>query len=219
LVELFSTDGVFIYKKCVGIMITSRVIVIVFLVLVFQNCKNQKSVFNDTNININNNISYNNLINYKSNYYKIYDSVILLKEVGNKQTRIQSKSTIKNVRNFTPVWGKVENEKTIVPIQEVREQIKTGPIKTLRKGIVIIATLLLIAALLFLFFALIKWQSIFLLWSSICAGISYVLFKLGKKRLKTNWIEADRIQLKKLKISALLVGLISGFIYLVTLVF
>ena len=211
MVELFHSDGIFIYKKCVSIKITSRVIVTVFLVLVFQNCKTKKSVFNDNNIVINQNISYTNLLNYNSIDYNNYDSALSFNNFRNKQDQIQSKSSFKNIRNFTLVCEKVENKKTIVPIQEVREQIKTGPIKTLRKGFVIIATLLLITALLLLFFALLKWQSIFLLWSSISAGISYVLFKLGKKRLKTDWIDADKKQLKQLKKMALLVGLISAF--------
>jgi hypothetical protein len=200
-------------------MITSRVIVIVLLFLVFQNCKTNKSVFNDNNIDINQNISYTKLLNYNSIDYNNYDSALSFNNFRNKQTQIQSKSSFKNVRHFTPVWEKVENKKPIVPIQEAGEQSKTGPIKTIRKGFVIIATLLLITALLLLFFALLKWQSIFLLWSSISAGISYVLFKLGKKRLKTDWIDADKKQLKQLKKMALLVGLISGFFYLITLVF
>jgi hypothetical protein len=197
----------------------SRVISILFFVLVFQNCKTKKSVFNNNNIDINHNISYTNLINYNSIDYNNSDSALSFNNFRNKQAQIQSKSSFKNTSNFTPVWEIVENKKTIVPIQEVGEQSKTGPIKTIRKGFVIVATLLLIAALLLLFFALLKWQSIFLLWSSISAGISYVLFKLGKKRLKTDWIDADKKQLKQLKKMALLVGLISGIIYLITLVF
>jgi len=197
----------------------SRVISILFFVLVFQNCKTNKSVFNNNNIDSNHNISYTNLINYNSIDYNNSDSALSFINFRNKQAQIQSKSSFKNVRNVTPVWEKVENKKTIDPNQEAGEQIKTGPIKTLRKDFVIIATLLLIAALLLLFFTLLKWQSIFLLWSSISAGISYVLFKLGKKRLKTDWIDADKKQLKQLKKMALFVGLISGIIYLITLVF
>jgi hypothetical protein len=148
---------------------------------------------------------------------------------------VQLESSLKKLSGFCAVVGVITNDKQtgqwvvgdntnnglkeVVTNQEEKERIKTGPIKTIRKGFVIFATLLLITAILLLFFALLKWQSIYLLWSSISAGISYVLFKLGKKRLKTDWVEADRKQLKKLKKAALLVGLISGFIYLITLVF
>ena len=217
-------------------MITSRVIVTVFLVLVFQNCKTKKSVFNDTNIDINQNISYTNLLNYNSNTYNITNKKEIASDSSKKPRQLQLESSLKKLSGFCAVVGVITNDKqtgqwvvgdntnnglkkTIVPIQEVRELIKTGPIKTIRKGFVIIATLLLITALLLLFFALLKWQSIFLLWSSISAGISFVLFKLGKKRLKTDWIDADKKQLKQLKKMALLVGFISGFFYLITLVF
>lgn len=132
---------------------------------------------------------------------------------------MELESSLKRLNGFIPIIEKEEFEKAVVTNQKVNERVKTGPIKTIRKGFVIIATLLLIAAILLLFFALLKWQSIFLLWSSISAGISYILFKLGKKQLKTEWVEADKKQLKKLKNSALLVGLITGFIYLITLVF
>jgi hypothetical protein len=213
-------------------MITSRVIVTVFLVLVFQNCKTKKSVFNDTNIDINQNISYTNLFNNNSNTYNITNKKEIASDSSKKPRQLQLESSLKKLSGFCAVVGVITNDKQtgqwvvgdntnngLITYQKENERIKTGPIKTIRKGFVIIATLLLIAALLLLFFALLKWQSIFLLWSSISAGISYVLFKLGKKRLKTDWIDADKKQLKQLKKMALLVGLISGFFYLITLIF
>ena len=232
MVKLFNTDGVFIYKKCVGIMITSRVIIIVFFVLVFQNCKTKKSLFNLNNTDINQNISYTNLLNYNSNTYNITNKKEIASDSSKKPRQLQLESSLKKLSGFCAVVGVITNDKQtgqwvvgdntnngLITYQKENERIKTGPIKTIRKGFVIIATLLLITALLLLFFALLKWQSIYLLWSSISAGISYVLFKLGKKRLKTDWIDADKKQLKQLKKMALLVGLISGFFYLITLVF
>jgi len=219
LVELFSTDGVFIYKKCVGIMKTSKIIIIVFFGLIFQNCKTKKLAFDKTENNINNYISYNNSLNYNSNTYNITNKTEITSDSSNKPRQVQLDSSLKRLSGFIPVIEKEKYQNAVITYQKENERIKTGPIKTIRKGFVIFATLLLITAILLLFYALLKWQSIYLLWSSINAGISYVLFKLGKKRFKTDWVEADRKQLKKLKKSALLVGLISGFIYLITLVF
>ena len=219
MVELFSTDGVFIYKKCVGIMKTSKIIIIVFFGLIFQNCKTKKLAFDKTENNINNYISYNNSLNYNSNTYNITNKTEITSDSSNKPRQVQLDSSLKRLSGFIPVIEKEKYQNAVITYQKENERIKTGPIKTIRKGFVIFATLLLITAILLLFYALLKWQSIYLLWSSINAGISYVLFKLGKKRFKTDWVEADRKQLKKLKKSALLVGLISGFIYLITLVF
>jgi hypothetical protein len=216
-------------------MKTSKVIIRVFFGLVFQNCKTKKLAFDKTENNINNYISYNNSLNYNSNTYNITNKTEIASDSSNKPRQLQLESSLKKLSGFCAVVGVITNDKQtgqwvvgdntnnglkeVVTNQKENERIKTGPIKTIRKGFVIIARLLLIAAILLLFFALLKWQYIYLLWSSISAGISYVLFKLGKKRLKTDWVEADRKQLKKLKKSALLVGLISGFIYLITLVF
>ena len=219
-------------------MKTSKVIIIVFFGLVFQNCKTKKLAFNKTENNINNYISYDNSLNYNSNTYNISNKTEIASDSSNKPSQVQLESSLKRLSGFCAVVGLCLAEtndkqteklvvgdntnnglKEVITNQNENERIKTGPIKTIRKGFVIIATFLLITAILLLFFALLKWQSIYLLWSSISAGISYVLFKLGKKRFKTDWVEVDRKQLKKLKKSALLVGLISGFIYLITLVF
>jgi hypothetical protein len=238
MVDFFHSNGIFIYKKCVGVMKKSKIIIIVFFGLVFQNCKTKKLAFNKTENNINNYISYDNSLNYNSNTYNISNKTEIASDSSNKPSQVQLESSLKRLSGFCAVVGVITNDKQtgqwvvglglaetnnglkeVVTYQKENERIKTGPIKTIRKGFVIIATLLLITAILLLFFALLKWQSIYLLWSSISAGISYVLFKLGKKRFKTDWVEADRKQLKKLKKSAFLVGLISGFIYLITLVF
>jgi hypothetical protein len=213
-------------------MKTSKIIIIVFFGLIFQNCKTKKLAFDKTENNINNYISYNNSLNYNSNTYNITNKKEIASDSSKKPRQLQLESSLKKLSGFCAVVGVITNDKQtgqwvigdntnngLITYQKENERIKTGPIKTIRKGFVIIATLLLITALLLLFFALLKWQSIFLLWSSISAGISYVLFKLGKKRLKTDWIDADKKQLKQLKKMALLVGLISGFFYLITLVF
>ena len=213
----------------------SKVIIFVFFGLVFQNCKTKKLAFNKTENNINNYLSYEISLNYNSNTYNKTNKTEIASDSSKKPHQVQLESSLKRFSGFCAVVGlglaetkDKQTEKLVVgdntnngliTYQKENERIKTGPIKTIRKGFVIIATLLLITAILLLFFALLKWQSIYLLWSSISAGISYVLFKLGKKRFKTDWAEADRKQLKKLKKSALLVGLISGFIYLITLVF
>lgn len=219
MVDFFYSNGIFIYKKCVSVMKTTKIIIIVFFGLVFQNCKTKKLAFNKTENNINNYISYDNSLNYNSNTYNIKNKTEIASDSSNKPSQVQLESSLKRLSGFIPVIEKEKYQNAIITNQNENERIKTGPIKTIRKGFVIIATLLLITAILLLFFALLKWQSIYLLWSSISAGISYVLFKLGKKRFKTDWVDADRKQLKKLKKSALLVGLISGFIYLITLVF
>lgn len=200
-------------------MKTSQVVILLFFAIVFQNCKSKKTVFNNNEIYINKKFSYNNTLNYNSITYNNTNQLEFLSDSSNKSRQVQLKTSLKQLNGFTTSLGKEEHEKVLVTYQKENERIKTGPIKTIRKGFVIVASVLLIAAIVLLFFALLKWQSIYLLWSLISAGISYLLFKLGKKRLKTDWIEADRKQLKQLKKAALLVGLISGFIYLITLVF
>jgi hypothetical protein len=219
MVELFHTIGIFIHKKCVGLMKSSKVLFIVLFALFFQNCKTKRIASNKSEICFNNNICYNNSLNYNSNIYNKKNKSDNSSDSCNKLRQVKFEYSLKSVSGLTTISEKKEYKKIVVKSQKENENIKTGPIKTLRKIVVIIASLLLIAAFFLLLFSLIKWQSIFLLWSSISSGISYLLFKIGKKRLKTDWIEADRKQLKKLKKSALIVGLISGFIYIITLVF
>ena len=148
MVEFFHSNGIFIYKKCVGIMKTTKVFIIVFFGLVFQNCKTKKLAFNKTENNINNYLSYEISLNYNSNTYNKTNKTEIASDSSNKPRQVQLESFLKRLSGFIPVIEKEEYQKAVITNQKENERIKTGPIKTIRKGFVIIATLLLITALL-----------------------------------------------------------------------
>ncbi len=105
MVEFFHSNGIFIYKKCVGIIKTTKVIIIVFFGLVFQNCKTKKLAFDKTENNINNYISYNNSLNYNSNTYNITNKTEIASDSSNKPLQVQLEYSLKRLSGFCAVVG------------------------------------------------------------------------------------------------------------------
>jgi hypothetical protein len=185
----------------------------VFIFLLINGCKINKKTTDKQPINF---LHESNLKNNKNHFtekqHQSFNTII--DTFGITDFNVKHYHFRQEFRTVNPETIK-KIDSTVVLNPKVDLKNIDGKVRDLRILFAYLGISLFILALLFLIFAIIKWYLIYLLGTAFSSAASYLLLKLGKKKLKGQHIFLDKKSIKEIKKWALRLFIISLLTYLI----
>lgn len=186
-------------------------LIIVSIILVINGCKVPKQIIDTKELVFREDVSLNNHKSLLSEKHRLI--------LDDKNDSIDASNFLEkhSPTEIKKIYSKIETAKSIDSMIVIKQNLGIGKvdgkIRDLRVLFVYLGVGLLVLALVFLVFAVIKWHYIYLLGTAISSGVSYLLLKLSKKNLKGKLVILDKKAIKQLKKWALRLFLVSLAVY------
>ncbi|MDP2175865.1 MAG: hypothetical protein Q8K70_08150 [Bacteroidota bacterium] len=187
-------------------------LIIVSVLLVINGCKVHKQIVESKELFFQEDVSLNNSKSLLSEKHR------LILDDKNDSIDVSNFLEKHSPTEIKKIYFKMETENSYDSMIAIKQNLGIskvdGKVRDLRVLFVYLGIGLFVLALVFLVFAIIKWHYIYLLGTAISSGASYLLLKLGKKKLKGKLVILDKKAIKQLKKWALRLFLVSLAVYL-----